>query len=570
MSTTRILISPCSGFEIPFWADFEDSDDKYLDRRIESRADSAECFDIATSWLERCTRSHGAACALPARVDLPTRLVHIPRDDPSQLKLCLTEGMIGRYVALSYSWGKGRTYETTVDSINRMRSGFRTADLPKTLQHAVAIAHKMDFEWIWIDQLCIIQRNNEDWSRESGRMAQVYGNSAFTICADSASSTEDGIFYDRTVLQSHSFGPDFTMCLQTTSSPWGDMINHPLYSRGWAFQERILSARNLHFLRSQIAWECNTTLYLEEDWGRHSTQMTHFAKHIFTKFYHQRGVMDPNPTESDIIDKIGAWNIVLQEMAVRRLTHETDKLPSISGLASALEAPGMGDYLAGVWANNPFLSMAWFPRYAQRQPEVYLSPSWSCRWTDHQIVWYYDTRRRSDDISAEISSNWVLWNSQYGPRLEHHNIIRMNEDWKGRVQQGSSLTMNGHCRSVFVASLPNSDFEHNVQEVTEAIGKLNKPGHRVFMDERTGSCDSVCSFTADLSGVDQQCDRENVKEYLCVQIVRERKEREKNPKIIGLVLEKVKDSDEEAFRRVGLTDFDVADGVWVRKTLKLL
>ncbi|KAI4612449.1 hypothetical protein J4E80_007182 [Alternaria sp. BMP 0032] len=146
----------------------------------------------------------------------------------------------------------------------------------------------------------------------------------------------------------------------------------------------------------------------------------------------------------------------------------------------------------------------------------------------------------------------------------------MDEDRKGRVQEGSSLTMVGHCRSIYVASLPDSDFDHNAWDVTGAIGKRNEPGHRVCMDERLGSCDDVCSFAADFPGVDQQYDRENVREYLCVQIVRERKEREKNPKIIGLVLEKVKDSDEEAFRRVGLTDFDVADGVWVRKTLKLL
>ena len=490
--------------------------------------------------------------------------------------------MQGLYVALSYSWGNGKTLKTTVDSINRLRSGFRTADLPKTLQHAVAIVHKMDFEWIWIDQLCILQGSIDDWSLESSRMAEIYSKSAFTICADASSSTEDGIFhnsssitgdglfYTRPVLQSHLFGPDFAMCLQTTCLPWKDMIEHPLYSRGWAFQERILSARNLHFLGSQIAWECNTTLYLELDRGRHSTQIDHFAKHTFTNFYHQQGNIDPNPTESDIIDKIGAWNKVLQEMAVRRLTHETDKLPSISGLASALEAPGMGEYLAGVWASNPFLSMAWFTRHAQRQPEVYLSPSWSCRWTSGQIVWYYDTWRRSDRISAESLSEWVLWNSRYGPRFEHHNIIPMNEDRKGRVQEGSSLTMVGHCRSIYVASLPDSDFDHNAWEVTRAIGKWNEPGHRVCMDERLGSCDDVCSFAADFPGVDQQYDRGNVREYLCVQIVRERKEEWKNAKTIGLVLERVKDSAEEAFRRVGLTDFDMTDGAWVRKTLKLL
>ncbi|KAH6875222.1 heterokaryon incompatibility protein-domain-containing protein [Alternaria rosae] len=568
--TCELRLCAAFGFEIPFCADFEGLDDRYLGRRIASQADSAERFDVAKSWLERCTRSHGAACALEAAVGFPTRLVHISRDDPSQLKLCLTQNMKGRYVALSYSWGTGNTYKTTAKSIDRLRSGFRTADLPKTLQHAVAIAHKMDFEWIWIDQLCILQDSVDDWSFESSHMAKVYGNSAFTICADSSSNTEDGIFHDRTVLQSHSFGPNFAMCLQTICTPWRDMVNHPLYHRGWAFQERILSARNLHFLQSQIAWECNTTLYLEEGRGRHSNPDTHFPKHMFTKFYHQQEDVDPDPTEFEIIKRIGAWNSILQEMAVRQLTKETDKFPSISGLATAVKTPEMGDYMAGVWAHNPFISMAWFPRFPQKQPEVYRSPSWSCRWTDHQIVWYYDTWLGSDDKSTDVISDWVLWNDRYGPRLEQHNIILMNEDKKGRVKEGSSLTMTGHCRSIYVANLPHSDFDHNFNEVDWAIGKINSSAHRVCMDERLGSCDDVCSFTADFPGVDQQYDRENVREYLCVQIVRERKEKWKNPKVIGLVLERSKGSAEEAFRRVGLTDFDMTDGAWVRKTLKLL
>jgi hypothetical protein len=53
--------------------------------------------------------------------------------------------------------------------------------------------------------------------------------------------------------------------------------------------------------------------------------------------------------------------------------------------------------------------------------------------------------------------------------------------------------------------------------------------------------------------------------------VREWKERWQRPKVIGLVLERVDDSAEEAFRRVGLTDFDEAmDGAWTQRTLKWL
>ncbi|KAF2856645.1 HET-domain-containing protein [Plenodomus tracheiphilus IPT5] len=568
----QLRLCAAFGFEIPFWADFEGLDDRYLGRRIAARSDGAECLDLAKSWFERCTRSHGAACVLSSDVALPTRLVHIPCDDLSQLKLCLTRGMRGRYVALSYTWGEGNSFKTTSDSIDTLRSGFRTAELPKTLRDAIAIVHKMGFEWIWIDQLCILQDSLDDWSREASCMAQVYSQSAFTICADSTSSTDESIFQERAVLQSHCFGPDSAMCLQTLCRPWGDMTIHPLYRRGWAFQERILSARNLHFLQSQVAWECNTTLYLEEGRGRQTNPAEHFAKHMFTKFYHQQRDDGTNPTEIDIIRRIGAWNAVLQEMAVRDLTYRSDKLPAISGLASALQTHEMGEYLAGVWSYNPFLSMAWFPRFSQDPSEIYRSPSWSCAWVARQIVWYYDTWRGGEDMpSSECMSDWGLWDDRHGPRLIHHKILHKDLDPKGEVLEGSSLTIIGHCRPIFVAHLPDSNFDRNFGEVAGSIGGINNPGHRICMDKRIRDYEPACSFAADLPDIDQEYNRDNVREYLSVQIVRERKERWQRPKIIGLVLERVEGSTDEAFRRVGLTDFDdVVEGEWVRKTLKLL
>jgi hypothetical protein len=164
-----------------------------------AHTEDAELLDLTKSWFERCTRSHGAPCALPANVALPARLIHISQSDARHLKLRITRGMHGRYVALSYCWGQGSSFKITCDSIDTLRSGFRTAEMPRTPQDAVAVAHKMGFQWIWIDQLCILQDNFEDWSRESSCTAEIYSNSAFIICADSTNSTDEGILQERAV-----------------------------------------------------------------------------------------------------------------------------------------------------------------------------------------------------------------------------------------------------------------------------------------------------------------------------------------------------------------------------------
>ncbi|KAF1934610.1 HET-domain-containing protein [Clathrospora elynae] len=522
--------------------------------------------------MERCTQSHGALCTLPKEVALPTRLIQIQRDDPAILKLCTTAGMRGQYVTLSYCWGDGPSFKAVSTSMESLRSGFEAQSLPKTLRDAVRLTYEMGFEYIWIDSLCIQQDNFEDWSRESARMAQVYGDAAFTICADIAGSTNDGIFQARDNLQSHRFGPELSFCLQTISQQWGEMPEHPLYSRGWAFQERILSSRNLHFLNDQIAWECNTTLYLEDSRGRHSNPTDHFAKSIFTKFYHAKRFQEFNKqSEPDLFPRIGAWNAIAQEMSVRAFTFESDNLPAISGLASALQTPELGEYLAGVWSYNPFLSMAWFPRWAQSPSSNYISPSWSWVWTQHQIVWHYDTWSEDKPRGPQEVADWKVWDSAFGPQLLEHKMIYKGLDPKGELLEGSYLVMSGYCRTVYVVEVPGSDADRNFQEVAGSTGIPNEKGIRVCMDMRIDNCDSVSSFAQDFSDPEDAISFEHAKGYLCVQIARERKRRDWNPKVIALVLEKTADTTDHVYKRVGLMNFDAVDeDKWDHKTLKLL
>lgn len=561
-----------AGFEIPFWVENEGENSDYLGRLITKRSDSSECFDLAKSWYVRCTRSHGPRCSLQADVILPSRLVHISRDDPNELKLCITKGMHGEYVTLSYCWGEGTFFKTVANNIDGLLRGFHASELPKTLHEAVQISHKMGFEWIWIDSLCIQQDDIDDWSRESSLMGKVYGNSAFTICADSTSSTDDGIFKQRAVVQSHTFGPQSSYRFQTVGQPWGDITEQALYRRGWAFQERLLSTRNLHFFESQMSWECNTTMHMEDFRNRQTYPAKHFAKHMFTKYYHQSRIeTSGKPSEMDIYGRIGAWNAILQEMSVRELTFRSDKLPAISGLASAIQIEEMGKYFAGVWSYNPFLSMAWFPRFPQIPTDIYLAPSWSSAWTRWQLVWHDDTWDEDLDPDSEQIADWRAWNTACGPRLVEHNMVHKGLDPKGEVLEGSSLTMTGYCRQIYVVEIPDTDADDNFEEVASRTGRENYLGSKVFMDYKTDNWNSMLSFEHDFADQDNEVQKDNVKEYLCVQIARERKKKDYHPKTLGLLLEPVANEGEITFKRAGLVALDELDsGQWAQKTLRLV
>jgi hypothetical protein len=201
--------------------------------------------------LERCTRTHGPECALKQNAPLPTRLIHIPKEYDQPLQLRETKGMTGQYVTLSYVWGRGTVFKTTRDNITSRKEGFWPQDLPKSVRDAVKITRKMGFEYLWVDALCITQGDSDDWNHESALMAGVYGNSVFTISADDARDTDDGILKSRWLLRSHQFGLHENLCLQELEKPWECITDGHIYSRGWALQERVLSVRVLHFLVDQ-------------------------------------------------------------------------------------------------------------------------------------------------------------------------------------------------------------------------------------------------------------------------------------------------------------------------------
>jgi Heterokaryon incompatibility protein (HET) len=72
--------------------------------------------------------------------------------------------------------------------------GIPIDQLPRTIQHASDLAFRLGYKRIWIDALCIIQDDSDDWRQEAARMADVYANSVLTIAAWGSSSCDQGLF----------------------------------------------------------------------------------------------------------------------------------------------------------------------------------------------------------------------------------------------------------------------------------------------------------------------------------------------------------------------------------------
>ena len=56
---------------------------------------------------------------------------------------------------------------------------------------------RVGYSYLWIDALCIIQEDVEDWTKEAAMMDAGYAGAAFTISAVGAENCNDSLFAGR-------------------------------------------------------------------------------------------------------------------------------------------------------------------------------------------------------------------------------------------------------------------------------------------------------------------------------------------------------------------------------------
>ena len=201
---------------------------------------------------------------------MPTRLIEVGEKVGQPVRLVDSASIKpSRYVALSHCWGPLEDNEkfcTSNQNIEQLKKCIDVQSLPRTFRDTVTITRGIGIKYIWIDSLCIIQDDEDDWERESGRMERVFSGAYCTIGASSASSSREGFLEFRS--------PRSCVQLQTQSAGTlyvcpaiDDFHRHvelgQLNRRGWVLQERALSRRSIYFTSTQVYWECGKGVQCE-------------------------------------------------------------------------------------------------------------------------------------------------------------------------------------------------------------------------------------------------------------------------------------------------------------------
>jgi hypothetical protein len=186
--------------------------------------------------------------------------------DDVSIKLVTTASLNTRppYTALSYCWGGKGEFKLLRSNFEELLKGTYIHRLPKTIQDAIKVTRRLNFRYLWVDSLCILQDSSEDWAREATTMKDVYGNCALSIAALGAANCDEGLFSHRDPLISKPcrlsedpergglfvYPDEWEQYIHT--KPW---TQSPLHRRAWAVQERVLPSRTLNFGWGVI-WNC--------------------------------------------------------------------------------------------------------------------------------------------------------------------------------------------------------------------------------------------------------------------------------------------------------------------------
>ena len=243
-------------------------------RRLEeSSFKSGNLQGIVKTWLDDCNQLHKSCQnSLSSRRMLPTRVLDVGApDDSCQLRLLKTHGFSGQYIALSHCWGLNRHFVTNLNNLEVHERRIPYKDLPRTFQDAVVITRSLGIRYLWIDSLCIVQDDIQDWKNEAARMADVYRNAYCTVAATGSRGDQEGIFVNRTgqdicTLRYEANDTDIliTYIEEDIFALEQLLFYSPLSQRAWCLQEKLLSPRIIHFTQSRAIWECRSRFETED------------------------------------------------------------------------------------------------------------------------------------------------------------------------------------------------------------------------------------------------------------------------------------------------------------------
>ncbi|KAF4342491.1 tol [Fusarium beomiforme] len=302
-------------------------------------------FSIPRHWIKQCEVEHGEKCRKPkwlsdSDTDWPERCRVIDIKERRIVGLLPTM----RYVALSYVWGSSEEAKEfrlkrrlTRENLFRLQrpDSLDELHIPKTIQDAMYVTEQVGERFLWVDALCIVQDDPTDLGHQTARMDLIYSRALFTILAACGEDSDSGLVglpgHSRDVFQRQvrvSSAGLHVMPLVTLSEE--DTLPFSRWqTRGWTFQERLLSRRSLIFTNKQVYWCCDGTTWEEESILDIPGSTANSNSHAFGCY----DEWDDNVAKFSL----DGFDSYITQFSERKFSYPSDVLPAFLGIIRRFE-----------------------------------------------------------------------------------------------------------------------------------------------------------------------------------------------------------------------------------------
>ncbi|KAK3486910.1 HET-domain-containing protein [Neurospora hispaniola] len=176
-----------------------------------------------------------------------------------------------RYIALSYVWGNQPL-------VGNKGSRVLPTNAPKVVEDAMVVVKRLGQQYLWVDQYCIDQHNDQDKHAQIKNMDRIYEGSHATIVAFSGVDSSSGLPGVSSIprTRQHRFTSSKVTLLGFTPPITRQPLDASIWmKRGWTFQEALLSRRLLIFTQEQVYFLCSRGWWVESctrrSWMRNTT-----------------------------------------------------------------------------------------------------------------------------------------------------------------------------------------------------------------------------------------------------------------------------------------------------------
>lgn len=407
------------------------ADHSYCGRAVPA---STVDFRLISQWVRACKHQTtcnpqaGRGSPTPARSNFLIRLIDVdrqalvvPNEDPE-------------YVALSYVWGSIKKFTLRSDNFSELQGDGAISPndprVPQTIRDAIVVCQNIGERFLWVDSLCIMQ-DTPDKHRQISQIDTIYQLAKLTIVAAHGADADAGLpgvrLASRPTSQ-HRVNAQ-SMRFANILPSLEKLVNSAVWNtRGWTYQERLLSQRKLYFTADQLFFECDhgqfqEDMYTDAHIQRKSESITHDTNSI---------VYDTDPhygTDYKIEYRnkinLAVYEEIIFEYTSRNLSHEEDITDAFQGVANLLSHHlfNGSPFVFGIPLCLLDVALLWqsdgpLRRRHRISQKLLMFPSWSwAGWVGRiEFNWYANTSERTlsrviwleaNESDLPVESEWT-------------------------------------------------------------------------------------------------------------------------------------------------------------------